>query len=162
MSWLLAGAAIAGTGLQIYGQAKEADERKEAAEQQAQANRLQARELMRQQSVEEVGRKLEKRDQLDALSRSVAGGVAARSGSALRARNEVVEMAEWDILESRRNARFMADQVRQGAMEMEQAADRISRARDIGIAQTILTSGAQVAAQQNMGPSGNQQLLRRG
>jgi hypothetical protein len=117
-------------------------QRAAAARQNAQANRLQANELLRQTRIEEERRRLQGRRFLDD-QRGMMRASEMLTQANINILSETVELMELDILRMRRDARFAAGQIRQGAMEFDRASQSILKAAKWDAA----TGAAGIAAQ---------------
>lgn len=134
-----AAAAIAGAGLQAYGQYKSAQDQAWAARQQAKLKRAQANEIRERLALEtkQIARKGENVKANQALA-FAKGGVALGAGAPLIAMEDTNSKIADEIEFTRRDALFRATQIEQGAKYEEKAAGQYQTAGNIGAAGTLL------------------------
>lgn len=128
--------AVVGTGMQIYGAISGASQQQEAAEVNAEMKRLQAKELLERQSInEQLIREQSEDDQLH-IGGSSFGSTGI--GDVLKVRR----ITEENISRSRRDAEFKATMLRKGAdIETSLASDQMTGTILTGIG-TGISAGA--------------------
>ena len=144
---LLIGASLLGTGIRVAGDIIQGNAQARAAEQNAEANRLQAQELLRNARLEEERRRLDGGRMLSQQIAQVSGRSNLVGTARMQLLNETVSLMERDILDLRRDARFASDQIEKGALEFQQMSRDIRRSTALGVGSTILTTGVQVGTQ---------------
>lgn len=138
---ILAGAALVGTGVQIYGQISAAQAQKDAADLKADLQRAQALELLNRQTInEDILKERSEFLQKQYIAQAAhAGSGGGGLGGVLRIKRDL----EHNILIGRREAEFKATQLRMGAdIEQNLTSDLLTSAY-LGAAGTLLKSGAE-------------------
>lgn len=117
----------AGTGLQLFGQHKEAKAREAAARRNKEIRDQQAQEILRRTEINARAMRVQREDLLSRQISGAAAGGAALSGSVLQNLNEAAAEFELQELNMRREANFRAQQVMSGAQfELDQQLDATS------------------------------------
>lgn len=134
---VLAGMALAGTALSVYGQMKEAKSKAEAAERDAYLKGLQADEMMERQAInEDIMREQNERAGLQYQARFAGTG---REGGGIGGILEMRRVLNRNIELSRRDAQFKASMLRAGAESDQKLASDFMTSGYITGAGTALT-----------------------
>lgn len=139
------GTAVAGTALSVYGQLKAANAEQEAAQREADNRRLQAEEVLRRGKEKEITLTHQGEQLLGAQATGFGKSGITLEGSPLLAMETARNAITRDILESRRDSQFRADQLIRGADAQTILAEQRREAANWNVAGTILTSASNVA-----------------
>lgn len=140
----LAAAAVAGTGMSIYGQISGAQAQAEAAKRNAELKNQQANELLAREAINEAA--IRKVAGITATRYSSAAAATGFEGGGVGGQVEIFMNAQDAITNSQREAFFKASMLRQGAeIEASLASDAVTAAWITG-AGSLLTTGAQVGS----------------
>lgn len=134
------GVAIFGTGASVYGQMQAAESEREAAQREAENRRLQAEEVLRRGKEKEITLTQQGQQISGAQLTGFGKSGVTLEGSPLLAMETTRNAIARDILESRRDAQFRADQLIRGADVQTMLADERRDAANWRAAGTVLTS----------------------
>lgn len=139
---ILIGAAVAGTGVSIFGNISAAEQQKKLAERDALLREAQAQELIERESINENA--LAEQGELTALHYGSGAAASGVEGSGIGGQLRIYQNTVQTISNQRRSAEFQARMIRAGAdLEREQAGNAVSSAYIQG-AGSLLTAGAQL------------------
>lgn len=147
---MAAGAAVAGLGLQLYGQHKQSQQQAEAAEDQAAAKREQGIEILgrSEENIKRFRREGEK-FKAQQVASFAASGVDVGSGVTLQQLEETNFLLAQNVADQRREAAFKAEQLFKGADINQDLAGDIRSAGGISLLGTGLSGAAGIASLRN-------------
>jgi len=115
MAEVAAATAIIGTGVSIYGQIKEGEERARAYEMDAELRNMQANEILRRQRINERIIMSEARElQGEQVASYAAAGVDVGAGAPLMMAERTLQKARERILMEFQEARYTAENIKRG------------------------------------------------
>lgn len=131
----------AGIGLQAVGSILDANSKANQADQQALLDNLQADEIQRRAKIEDQNLRAQGKKVINAQKGTyAASGVDVSSGSPLVVMEQTQSQIDRMSLEQQREAKFQADQLRQGAQNLRSQANTTRIGGWLGVGGSLLSN----------------------